>query len=365
MSKLINQGGFGCIYYPGINCNGKPLINKKYATKLQQDNFAAHNEYEIGMIIKKIPLFSYNFVPIMQMCNINLAEISKREIEQCKAVENKTDKKFVVMKMNYIDKMDFYNFLTNKSENKKQIISSLFDSYIFLLNNLETLEKNKIVHFDLKMQNIIINKITKTPLIIDFGLSIPIDRLNINNYSNYFYIYKVSYYIWPLEVHVINYLIHIENSLTHDNLLSITTEYVKNNSGLQLFSPIFKQKFIDLAFKSFEKYIGKSKEIIIKDLIKYWNTWDNYSLSILYLILINFISSYGFIGNKLITSFSNLLLYNIHPNPERRKKIKDTKKIFNELFYLSDNIESYEKLIENFNINLFAENTLKESKKID
>ena len=59
-----------------------------------------------------------------------------------------------------------------------------------------------------------------------------------------------------------------------------------------------------------------------------------------------------------------MLLYNIHPNPERRKKIKDTKKIFNELFYLSDNIESYEKLIENFNINLFAENTLKESKKL-
>ena len=78
MSKLLNQGGFGCIYYPGINCTGKTITNKKFATKLQEDNFSARNEYHIGSLIKKIPLYSYNFVPILQMCNIDLAEINKK-----------------------------------------------------------------------------------------------------------------------------------------------------------------------------------------------------------------------------------------------------------------------------------------------
>ena len=66
----------------------------------------------------------------------------------------------------------------------------------------------------LLLKNIIINMKTKTPLIIDFGLSIPIKELTIENYSKYFYTFRASYYIWPIDVHIINYLIHINNELS-------------------------------------------------------------------------------------------------------------------------------------------------------
>ena len=36
MSKLLSQGGFGCIYYPGLKCNGKSEYNKNVVSKLQK-----------------------------------------------------------------------------------------------------------------------------------------------------------------------------------------------------------------------------------------------------------------------------------------------------------------------------------------
>ena len=35
-SKLLGQGGFGCIFYPGINTDGSSTSDK-YASKLQKN----------------------------------------------------------------------------------------------------------------------------------------------------------------------------------------------------------------------------------------------------------------------------------------------------------------------------------------
>ena len=43
MSNLLSQGGFGCVYYPGIKCNGKTNTNKSIITKLQKNDFNASN----------------------------------------------------------------------------------------------------------------------------------------------------------------------------------------------------------------------------------------------------------------------------------------------------------------------------------
>ena len=53
-SNLLSQGGFGCVYYPGIDCKGSVLTNKKFASKLQVKNSSSDNEIAIGNEIKKI-----------------------------------------------------------------------------------------------------------------------------------------------------------------------------------------------------------------------------------------------------------------------------------------------------------------------
>ena len=42
MSNLLSQGGFGCVYYPGLKCDNEDDNNNnndKFVTKLQKKNF--------------------------------------------------------------------------------------------------------------------------------------------------------------------------------------------------------------------------------------------------------------------------------------------------------------------------------------
>ena len=56
MSKLLSQGSFGCVYYPSLNCQGKPEITKDYLSKLQKKDFNSENEKNIGKkIIANVP----------------------------------------------------------------------------------------------------------------------------------------------------------------------------------------------------------------------------------------------------------------------------------------------------------------------
>ena len=77
------------------------------------------------------------------------------------------------MDMTYIPNKLFYDFFLSNI-NKQFIFSSINSSYIYLLNSLEFLNSQNIVHFDLKGDNILYNLTTNNPLIIDFGISIPI-----------------------------------------------------------------------------------------------------------------------------------------------------------------------------------------------
>ena len=60
---------------------------------------------------------------------------------------------------------------------------------------------------------------------------------------------------------------------------------VENNKALyKNFSPSFLKQYENECVKTLIEY-NKNKDIlsIIKELLQYWITWDNYSLSIMYL----------------------------------------------------------------------------------
>ena len=70
--KLIGDGSYGCVYYPGITCSGN-VNNKKYVTKIQVYNRASKNEIELGeYIIKNIKNYNEYFSPIIKNCIIKL-----------------------------------------------------------------------------------------------------------------------------------------------------------------------------------------------------------------------------------------------------------------------------------------------------
>ena len=367
-TELVNQGAYGCVYYPGMHCNGKTMDNLRYATKLVVHDEVAENEVAVGNIVKGIVNYGVNFVPVIDTCVVSLEKVrrhnphalNKCEIAPAKKMnKKKPDPKFILMKMPYIDSLYFYDYVTAMGNNKKKIISCIFDTYSYLIESIERLGEHAVVHYDLKMQNILMNLKTDMPVIIDFGLSIPMEQDNADAFwTTYFYKYSPEYYVWPLEAHVINFLQNVlspSQSLSRDDVVSICETFVNANVALRIFSKGFRTRYLQACIAQYEQWIGVARDAVRKALLKGWLTWDNYSLSIAYLQIIGFISETGGTNNHLIVQYVQLLLTNVHPDPERRKTVGDTKRIFTELFFMNERVDTYDSLVENFNTNVFAQ----------
>ena len=514
-SKLINQGGYGCIYYPSLpfktsasasnRTQHQQPSSKKYISKLQKHNF--HSEFEdfIGKVIQDIPCYELFFVPVLKSYQIDLATIKKEYLNDCDAVSKyikrttataakdikSFNKMFIIQKMNYVKGLDLKKYLyklidtesdaasasndasddtasddtasdddddtsASVDDDKSQIsrslrkdehqirkineyfkidehklsyhlLSILFDLYERITDSIQLLIKYDIIHYDLKHNNILIENTTQLPMLIDFGLSIYVKRLLENpwneknetsitidsdilfksdsskllqnNYywKQHFYVHAPEYYLWPIEIHIITFLINDHNSLTEDDLAVIIYQYITNNRALQNTSHAFKMKYMEMAQHTFKEYTAhKSREYIINTLFtKYWNTWDTYANNIMFLKLF-----YGLIMNtkkthrhasdhkhappdhkhnththtrsptehrqeihdpidliknkdkirfderfqiklkdkyatnhKKLIDVIQIMLRNIHPNPEKRLTPQETKTFFSSVFY--------------------------------
>lgn len=327
-SNLLSQGGFGCIYYPGIDCNGNNLKNKKFVSKLQVKNISSDNEIEIGNEIKKIKKYYQFFLPIIENCPISANKISGNILSDCEPVQEKNE--LVLMKMEYIDSLSFYKLLTNEKESSQSIIKTMIDSYIYLLNSLKMLGERNIVHYDLKHDNILFNKDTELPLVIDFGISLNMNNLNFNRLHDLFYVYATDYYIWSFDIHIINFLVNEVDSdeyiVTKDVFSEIMNNIVDDNKALQIFSETFINKYKKKCMFYGTKIIGKDKSTILKILIKQKNyqTWDNFSLSCMYLLFIQQAFKNNFPDSEFLIKLSQLLCVNISPDPQDRFTIEET-----------------------------------------
>ena len=100
---------------------------------------------------------------------------------------------------------------------------------------------------------------------------------------------------------------------------------------LNLFSKQYKESYKNSCIETLKKYINKSKSDIIIDILTYHNTWDIYSLSIIYLHIIGNIcrvfSLKGTFFNKIVIEFSK----NIHPNPLKRENLSNLLEIYEKL----------------------------------
>lgn len=338
---FLAQGGYGCVYYPEVNCQGKDTNNKNFLSKIVQRDFSADNEINIGKLITtKLKMWVENplqnhFAPVLSSCKVDISKFTMDEHEKCTLFEKEQNSDFVLMKIRYIDNKELDSFITENT-NSSLIMLLFTSSYSHLLKSLTLLEKIKVCHFDIKAQNIVYDTEKSLPIIIDFGLSINFNTLNMKELYNYFYIYEPMYYIWPLEVHLINYILHVNSDIKEKDMKKLAKDYVSNNVVLRAFSPAFQKKFEAECYYELSKYIGKDSEAIIQRILKYWYTWDNYALSLLYIKLLYYLirnESGKVIKNEFVRFFIELCLNNIHPNPKKRLSVQDTIKSFNVFLY--------------------------------
>jgi serine/threonine protein kinase len=358
-SKLISEGAYGCVYYPSVNCKGKLNVKDNNISKLQIKNFYSDNEIKVSNIIKTINNYSLYFIPIIKHCPVNLKTLKNSvSLSECSIIEDvdmdKSKNKYVLMESLFISNVSFYSILTNSSYSKKHILLKLIETYEHLLDGLELLGQKKIVHNDLKGDNILYNIYSSVPQIIDFGISIPFELLNNENIKDYFYIYAPEYNAWSLDYDVICYILHempVEGKFDFNESIveKISNDYVNNQKFLKLFNTDFKKTYLNNIIKYYNSFVGKTKNTIINQLLKHYKTWDNYALSILYLNIFSYIFDETIINkNKLINYFIKILVKNISPDPNERYNIEESKRLFKNIFYLEENVDKYIDFTNNF-----------------
>ena len=168
--------------------------------------------------------------------------------------------------------------------------------------------------------------------------------------KQYFYTYSPSYYIWCIDIIIINFLLHeTESELTDLDAETISTVYVASNKALAICSSEFVERYLELCIKQVKTYVGRPRDEVIQELLSYNKTWDNYSLSIIYLKLIGVLFPNTEVSNTFIILMSQILFTNIHPVPSRRLTVNDTMIQFSNIFYIEGSVESYLRIAKQLN----------------
>ena len=327
MSKLLDQGGFGCIFFPSLTCKGKSSKpTKNTVSKVQVDDFAAENEIYIGKLISKIPRYREHFLPILSSCPLNISDVDPNLKSECKVIKNRPNKKFIVMNMDYLENISYDDYFFF-SRSKKDILHRIIYSYQTLMESLKILNDAHIVHHDLKLDNILFRSKDLKPIIIDFGISMDMSNVNSSNYDlleNYFYVDAPDYYIWPIEVHILNYImVNIpeyteEDFISQKQLTTLGILFVKQNVALKHFSEHFIDKYLSQLFTYVKPFSDIPIPKLVDKLLASYKKWDVYSLNIIYIRLIAKIYKGKFPHTNFFKSLIELLVINILPNPEHR-----------------------------------------------
>ena len=117
-------------------------------------------------------------------------------------------------------------------------------------------------------------------------------------------------------------------------IAKVVTKY--NIAITKNFSPEFQKKYEELCYNQLIVYKNTSKSLnkIVQEILRHYKTWDNYGLSMLFLNFFKYFKSEnGYVKNDFITFFSELLLKNIHPDPDKRLDIVKTWQVFTEYIY--------------------------------
>ena len=331
------------------------------------------DEIRIGNLIKKIPQYQYYFAPILETCMTDILNIPKSEIIKCPVMVKyvktlyggysnesiiernllKVTANFTSNTMKYVGDVSVEKYLLDIMKNDEILgVMRTFETYTHLLRGMINMQNltSSIIHMDLKTNNIMMDEIHDVPIIIDFGFAVTnMELLNMVDYAKSLNYYYWSYQYdadksfdinWPIEVDLLCYISQIEfqlknikiNDVIHtkdianlhnavDNYIEKTFmkyKYILSDENISYFSLHTK-----LYLSAFEYMDWK---VLIDDLLRTYNSWDNFGLALIYNYFINHEATKynSYCLDPFIQSCKKELVNVIISPPGKRSQPKDT-----------------------------------------
>jgi hypothetical protein len=317
------MNSFGCILSP-VNFKSKNKIKKEYLLQIASVDFFLRNELSVYKLLQNSKYF-YIFETVESITYNQLDENFTNDLSIPLNESN-----YILLRYPYKRLCSFREILESFIDNKSysQYIKFIINSYKKMLYSINNLIENNIIHNNI-YDSICVDENMET-FIIQFGVSMHTSKYTIYYIKQYLPVYNPEYRHWPMEFHLLSYIITNKmESISKFNIKFIVEDVI---SRIKLDLHI-KEKYIIEGIQYFNKYINKSVSYIVEDIFIYKSTWDNYSLSILFL---DILSSWSSISNPFIDDFKQILIYNIHPNPKLRLTLNDTLNQFEKLCFETD-----------------------------
>ena len=234
--------------------------------------------------------------------------------------------------------------LTYLNNSKTTIIyyNKLINIFKHILKAIDILVSLKILHNNIyslnNTTNIIIDTKEETPLLMKFHLSLLLVNKNLNEdyLKQFFKVYQPNYIYWPIEIHILCYLLHKLNpneSLSKYNIQQIVNDVFNSNINKNVSNNnILKTETITF----FEKYVNMNRKEVISNILSYYWSWDLFNVSYLFYDIL--ISKYK--QNLFLQLFLKLLLVCQNTIPNKR--------------YTADQcLTNFNKIINNIDIGVF------------
>ena len=227
----------------------------------------------------------------------------------------------------------------HKFENKKELLSNIFDLCFFVLDGLQTLQKHDILLVNFSKSNLCFNQFGKPFICILYqyieksgSLNDIIDHIEEVNTNS------------PIEMYVFDFLKknkHI-HCLSNNQIELIVKNYIDNHMIISHLSIHMKEKYYEDSVKYLQVLTNKPPTYISDFLLNYVDTWSIYGFYIFYLneVLLNntttTTTTTSFItdDSKVFwKGFIDLFVKNILCNPNERHNIQQFKSELIEYLY--------------------------------
>lgn len=333
--SLISQGGYGCVYYPSLDCEGKETKDASRVTKIQNSKQEAQNELNIGRVIQSsINRFENHFAPLDSSCNpLTLKQLQPSGILQhCKL---RISDEYFITHSRHVPGYTLYTYISTIRE-PSFVMLKVIEIYRHILSSIEKLQSINVVHNDLRVYNIMYDIKKNLPIIIDFGVSFFSNEWSGKIRNVIARSYAPMFDTTSPEVHLLSYLTtdskdNTTGQRTFDKnqvIEKVTTEVIQHIRILHLaFSSSFIEEY-ERELKSYFAFILKDYQGDVETLYRNHyedisKTWDTYSFTIVIMEIIRSIFMEQYPQNEFMSTFVHQLFMNIHPDPRKRPGIKD------------------------------------------
>jgi len=290
----------------------KPILNHKIITPIEWDDFFL----EPGDLETKD---NEDLDLNMQNENANTSSYKNHRI--------------IIEREYELEKYDSFSYFFTKLKTNEFFIN-IIDSYKYLLKARYLLNVNNIVNLYLNDESVLFTN-NNQPILYDFSSSF-INYTNIQTISPHlFQEYIPHYYFWSLEVHIICFLNSNIKTLSKTDIEDICKQYIIKNKGLRNLPKEYIQNYYQTCVKWLISLciVNQQREKIIEEMLKHSQTWNYFSLSMMYLPKITtLLEKTKTKNNVFLVSFINLLLKNIDPIPEKRTHERNCLNEFQRLF---------------------------------